>query len=89
EGASDAHVSKGKEPIVSDTAVATPKRKRADKEKIVIVVKEKKKKSDKSSAYGAGASEVRASGKVVTSASTKEKIPKKPRTQKKKKAPKV
>ncbi|MCI36810.1 hypothetical protein A2U01_0058033, partial [Trifolium medium] len=44
EGASDAHVSKGKEPIVSDTAAvdtaATPKRKRADKEKIEKVVEE-------------------------------------------------
>ncbi|MCI88255.1 hypothetical protein A2U01_0109541, partial [Trifolium medium] len=53
EGAFDAHVSKGKEPVVSDTAavgtaVATPKRKWGDKEKIEIVVKEKKKKSDKS-----------------------------------------
>ncbi|MCI91290.1 hypothetical protein A2U01_0112584, partial [Trifolium medium] len=41
-GASVAHVSKGKEPVVSDTAVvgtavATPKRKRGDKEKIEIV----------------------------------------------------
>ncbi|MCI43955.1 hypothetical protein A2U01_0065194, partial [Trifolium medium] len=41
EGASDAQVSKGKEPVVSDTtivgtAAATPKRKRAGKEKIEI-----------------------------------------------------
>ncbi|MCI28118.1 hypothetical protein A2U01_0049318, partial [Trifolium medium] len=89
---SDAHVSKGKEPVVSDTAavgtaVATPKRKRADIEKIEIVMKEKK-KSDKSSAYGAGASEVIASENVVSTMSAKEKIPKKPRTQKKN-APKV
>ncbi|MCI20227.1 hypothetical protein A2U01_0041389, partial [Trifolium medium] len=42
------------------------------------------KKSDKSSASGAGASEVRASGNVATSVSAKEKIPKKPRTEKKK-----
>ncbi|MCI50350.1 hypothetical protein A2U01_0071594, partial [Trifolium medium] len=48
------------------------------------VVEEKKKKSDKSSASGAGASEVRTSGNVATSVSAKEKIPKKPRTQKKK-----
>ncbi|MCI38459.1 hypothetical protein A2U01_0059687, partial [Trifolium medium] len=46
-GASDAHVSKGKKPVVSDTAtvgtaVVTPKRKRADKEKIEKVVEEKK-----------------------------------------------
>ncbi|MCI61974.1 hypothetical protein A2U01_0083231, partial [Trifolium medium] len=44
EGASDAQVSKGKEPAVSDTVVvgttaaATPKRKRADKEKTEKVV---------------------------------------------------
>ncbi|MCI70321.1 hypothetical protein A2U01_0091584, partial [Trifolium medium] len=80
EGASDAHVSKGKEPVVSDTAAVgivapTPKRKRADKEKIEKVVKGKKKKS-----------EVRAFG-VTTSMSNKEKITKKPRTQKKR-APK-
>ncbi|MCI54592.1 hypothetical protein A2U01_0075842, partial [Trifolium medium] len=49
EGASDAHVSKGKEPVVSNTAVvgtvaaATPKRKRADKEKFEKVVEGKKK----------------------------------------------
>ncbi|MCI90080.1 hypothetical protein A2U01_0111370, partial [Trifolium medium] len=40
--------------------------------------------SDKSSASGAGASEVRTSGNVATSVSAKEKIPKKPRTEKKK-----
>ncbi|MCI75761.1 hypothetical protein A2U01_0097030, partial [Trifolium medium] len=33
EGASDAHVSKGKEPMVSGTVAATPKRKKANKEK--------------------------------------------------------
>ncbi|MCI74218.1 hypothetical protein A2U01_0095482, partial [Trifolium medium] len=44
EVASDAHMSKGKEPVVSDTAVvgttdaATPKRKRADKEKFEKIV---------------------------------------------------
>ncbi|MCI07668.1 hypothetical protein A2U01_0028737, partial [Trifolium medium] len=38
EGASDAHVSKGKEPTVCGTVVATPKRKRADKEKTEKVV---------------------------------------------------
>ncbi|MCI65595.1 hypothetical protein A2U01_0086853, partial [Trifolium medium] len=41
KGASEAHVSKGNEPIVSDTAIAaagTPKRKRADKEKVERVV---------------------------------------------------
>ncbi|MCI52902.1 hypothetical protein A2U01_0074148, partial [Trifolium medium] len=49
EGASDAQVSKGKEPTVSETAVVgitaatTPKRKRADKEKTEKVVEEKKK----------------------------------------------
>ncbi|MCH96570.1 hypothetical protein A2U01_0017557, partial [Trifolium medium] len=52
EGASDAHVSKGKEPVVSDIAVvgiaaATPKRIRADKEKfekvVVSTMTEKKK----------------------------------------------
>ncbi|MCI51619.1 hypothetical protein A2U01_0072863, partial [Trifolium medium] len=64
------------EPVVSDTAVITPKRKRADKEKFEKVVEEKKNKS-----------EIRTSG-VVTSVSTKEKITKKPRTQKKK-APKI
>ncbi|MCI84916.1 hypothetical protein A2U01_0106194, partial [Trifolium medium] len=31
EGASDAQVAKGKEPVVSGTAAATPKRKRAGK----------------------------------------------------------
>ncbi|MCI57261.1 hypothetical protein A2U01_0078512, partial [Trifolium medium] len=47
EGASDAHVSKGKKPVVSDTAevvgtgAATLKRKRADKKKVEIDVKEK------------------------------------------------
>ncbi|MCI73133.1 hypothetical protein A2U01_0094397, partial [Trifolium medium] len=72
EGASDAHVSKGKELVVSDTAAvgtaaATPKGKRADKEKIEIVEKEKKKKKfDKSSAPGAEASEVRTSENVVS-----------------------
>ncbi|MCI20488.1 hypothetical protein A2U01_0041650, partial [Trifolium medium] len=73
EGAFDAHVSKGKEPVVSDTAVgtaaATLKRKRSDKEKFEKVVEEKKKK-------------------VATSVSVKEKVTKKPRTQKKR-APKV
>ncbi|MCI87545.1 hypothetical protein A2U01_0108829, partial [Trifolium medium] len=39
------------------TAVITPKRKRAVKEKNEVVVEEKKKKSDKSSASGVGASE--------------------------------
>ncbi|MCI78224.1 hypothetical protein A2U01_0099494, partial [Trifolium medium] len=48
EGASDAQVSKRKEPVMSDTAVvgtavATPKRKRADKEKSEKVVEGKKK----------------------------------------------
>ncbi|MCI33845.1 hypothetical protein A2U01_0055063, partial [Trifolium medium] len=42
EGVSDAHVSKGKEKIdtavVGTTVVATPKRKRADKEKTEKVV---------------------------------------------------
>ncbi|MCI75463.1 hypothetical protein A2U01_0096732, partial [Trifolium medium] len=44
EGASDAQVSKGKKPVVSATtaevvtAAATPKRKKADKEKSEIVV---------------------------------------------------
>ncbi|MCI84761.1 hypothetical protein A2U01_0106039, partial [Trifolium medium] len=33
EGASDAQVAKGKESVVSGTAAATPKRKRAGKEK--------------------------------------------------------
>ncbi|MCH93231.1 hypothetical protein A2U01_0014179, partial [Trifolium medium] len=50
EGASEAHVSKGKEPIVSDTAViaaATPKRKRANKEKVEKVVEKKKEKVSK------------------------------------------
>ncbi|MCI42124.1 hypothetical protein A2U01_0063359, partial [Trifolium medium] len=48
EGASDAQVSKGKEPTVSDTAIVgtttatTPKRKRADKEKTEKVVEGKK-----------------------------------------------
>ncbi|MCI96688.1 hypothetical protein A2U01_0117988, partial [Trifolium medium] len=51
EGASDAHVSKGKGPVVSDaadtgTAAATPKRKRTDKEKIEKIVEGKKKKSE-------------------------------------------
>ncbi|MCI59997.1 hypothetical protein A2U01_0081252, partial [Trifolium medium] len=45
---------------------------------------EKKKKSDKSSASGVGASEVKTSGNVVTYVSAKEKIHKKPRTEKKK-----
>ncbi|MCI90305.1 hypothetical protein A2U01_0111597, partial [Trifolium medium] len=68
---SDAHMSKGKEPVVSDTAavniaVIAPKRKWADKEKSEIVVEEKKKKSDKSSASGVGASEDRTSGNVAT-----------------------
>ncbi|MCI25366.1 hypothetical protein A2U01_0046557 [Trifolium medium] len=81
EGASDAYMSKGKEPIVSDTAdvgtvAATPKRKRVYKEKTEKVVEGKKKKS-----------EVRAAG-VATSVSNKEKITKKPRTQKKK-VPKI
>ncbi|MCI46246.1 hypothetical protein A2U01_0067486, partial [Trifolium medium] len=58
------------------TVVATPKRKRVDKEKTEKVVEGKKKKS-----------EVSASG-VATSVSDKEKITKKPRTQKKK-APKT
>ncbi|MCI77410.1 hypothetical protein A2U01_0098680, partial [Trifolium medium] len=49
EGASDAHVSKGKEPVVTVTtaevvtAAATPKRNRADKEKTEKVVEGKKK----------------------------------------------
>ncbi|MCH96516.1 hypothetical protein A2U01_0017503, partial [Trifolium medium] len=73
KGASDAHMSTGKEPAVSDTAevvtaAAKPKRKRADKEKIEKVVEGKKKKS-----------EVRVFG-VATSVSDKEKITKKPRT---------
>ncbi|MCI53374.1 hypothetical protein A2U01_0074620, partial [Trifolium medium] len=46
EGASDAHVSKGNEPMVSDTTAATPKRKRADNENIEKVVEGKKKKSE-------------------------------------------
>ncbi|MCI58801.1 hypothetical protein A2U01_0080056, partial [Trifolium medium] len=41
EGASDAQVFKGNEPIVADTtAVATPKRKMAGKEKVENVVEE-------------------------------------------------
>ncbi|MCI76502.1 hypothetical protein A2U01_0097772, partial [Trifolium medium] len=56
--------------MVFGTVAATPKRKRADKEKIKKDVEGKKKKS-----------EVRASG--VASVSDKEKITKKPRTQKK------
>ncbi|MCI64701.1 hypothetical protein A2U01_0085959, partial [Trifolium medium] len=47
EGASEAHVSKGKEQVVSDTAdvaaAATPKRKRADKQKTEKVVEGKEK----------------------------------------------
>ncbi|MCI69198.1 hypothetical protein A2U01_0090459, partial [Trifolium medium] len=43
EGASNAQVVKGKEPIVSGTAVAaTSKRKRAGKEKVKDVVEKKK-----------------------------------------------
>ncbi|MCI47840.1 hypothetical protein A2U01_0069082, partial [Trifolium medium] len=44
EGAFEAQVVKGKEPLVVDTAVATPKRKRADKEKVEIADEQKKKK---------------------------------------------
>ncbi|MCI26330.1 hypothetical protein A2U01_0047525, partial [Trifolium medium] len=45
EGAFDAQVVKGKEPIVFGTAAATaPKKKRNGKEKIEVVVKEKKKR---------------------------------------------
>ncbi|MCI95711.1 hypothetical protein A2U01_0117010, partial [Trifolium medium] len=45
EGAYDAQVVKGKEPVVADTTVdATPKRKRAGKEKVENVVEKKKKK---------------------------------------------
>ncbi|MCI93475.1 hypothetical protein A2U01_0114773, partial [Trifolium medium] len=40
----EAQVFKGKEPVVADTATATPKRKRAGKEKAENVVEEKKKK---------------------------------------------
>ncbi|MCI16344.1 hypothetical protein A2U01_0037486 [Trifolium medium] len=47
EGASDALVSKGKEPVVSGTTAATPKRKRADKEKVENVVEKKKEKVTK------------------------------------------
>ncbi|MCI50818.1 hypothetical protein A2U01_0072062, partial [Trifolium medium] len=47
EGASIAHVSKGKEPIVSVTAAVTPKRKRADKEKTENVMEGKKKVTKK------------------------------------------
>ncbi|MCI78473.1 hypothetical protein A2U01_0099743, partial [Trifolium medium] len=49
EGVSDAHVSKGKEKIDTadaGTVVATPKRKRAEKEKTEKVVEGKKKKSE-------------------------------------------
>ncbi|MCI84720.1 hypothetical protein A2U01_0105998, partial [Trifolium medium] len=42
EGASDAHVVKGKEPVVTDSAAATPKRNRAGKEKVENVVEKKK-----------------------------------------------
>ncbi|MCI37723.1 hypothetical protein A2U01_0058949, partial [Trifolium medium] len=45
EGAFDAQVFKGKEPVVADTtADATPKRKRAGKENVENVVEKKKKK---------------------------------------------
>ncbi|MCI46821.1 hypothetical protein A2U01_0068062, partial [Trifolium medium] len=44
KGASDAQVVKGKEPIVTDTTAATPKRKSAGKDKVEVVVKEKKKR---------------------------------------------
>ncbi|MCI37534.1 hypothetical protein A2U01_0058758, partial [Trifolium medium] len=45
EGASEAQVFKGKEPIVADTTAATtPKRKRADKEKVEKADEEKNKK---------------------------------------------
>ncbi|MCI45289.1 hypothetical protein A2U01_0066528, partial [Trifolium medium] len=45
EGASEAQVFKGKESVVVDTiAAATPKRKRADKEKFEKADEEKKKK---------------------------------------------
>ncbi|MCI94361.1 hypothetical protein A2U01_0115659, partial [Trifolium medium] len=45
EGASEAQVFKGKEPVVADTTVAaTPKRKRAGKEKVENVVEKKKEK---------------------------------------------
>ncbi|MCI76887.1 hypothetical protein A2U01_0098157, partial [Trifolium medium] len=47
KGASDAQVVKGKEPVVADTTVATPKRKRAGKEKAENVVEEKKEKVTK------------------------------------------
>ncbi|MCI44374.1 hypothetical protein A2U01_0065613, partial [Trifolium medium] len=43
EGASDAHVAKGKESVVSGTAAATPKTKRAGKEKVENVEKKKEK----------------------------------------------
>ncbi|MCI62171.1 hypothetical protein A2U01_0083428, partial [Trifolium medium] len=45
EGASDAQVVKGKEPVVAGTtAAATPKRKRVGKEKVEDVVEKKKEK---------------------------------------------
>ncbi|MCI77013.1 hypothetical protein A2U01_0098283, partial [Trifolium medium] len=48
EGASDAQVVKGKEPVVTDTTtVATPKRKRAGKEKAENVMEKKKEKVTK------------------------------------------
>ncbi|MCI21139.1 hypothetical protein A2U01_0042303, partial [Trifolium medium] len=49
EGASDALVPKGKEPVVSEAAVAaaTPKRKRAGKEKVERGVEKKKEKVTK------------------------------------------
>ncbi|MCI47640.1 hypothetical protein A2U01_0068882, partial [Trifolium medium] len=45
EGAYDAQVVKGKEPIISDTAAATaPKKKKNGKDKAKVVVKEKEKR---------------------------------------------
>ncbi|MCI52312.1 hypothetical protein A2U01_0073556, partial [Trifolium medium] len=68
EGASDAQVVKGKEPIVSGTDVATaPKKKRTGKDKAEVVVKEKEKRK-----------------RDVVSESNKENVTKKPITQKKK-----
>ncbi|MCI80897.1 hypothetical protein A2U01_0102168, partial [Trifolium medium] len=45
KGASEAQVFKGKEPVVADTtSAATPKRKRAGKQKVEKVVEKKKEK---------------------------------------------
>ncbi|MCI74301.1 hypothetical protein A2U01_0095565, partial [Trifolium medium] len=68
EGASDAQVVKGKEPIVSGATAATaPKKKRAGKDKAEVIVKEKEKRK-----------------RAAVSESDKGKVIKKPRTQKKK-----